>query len=72
MKMAVFWDVALCSLVDTDQCFRGITMMEAITSYETSVNIYQTTQCNIPEDSHLHTRHYENLKSHQVCCTFII
>jgi hypothetical protein len=22
MKMAVFWDVAACSLVDTDQCFR--------------------------------------------------
>jgi hypothetical protein len=22
MKMAVFWDVAPCSLVDTDQCFR--------------------------------------------------
>jgi hypothetical protein len=23
MKMAVFWAVALCSLVDIDQCFRG-------------------------------------------------
>jgi hypothetical protein len=23
MKMAVFWDVTPCSLVDTDQCFRG-------------------------------------------------
>jgi hypothetical protein len=22
MKMAVFWDVALCNLVDTDQSFR--------------------------------------------------
>jgi hypothetical protein len=23
MKMAVFWDVAPCSLVDIDRCFRG-------------------------------------------------
>jgi hypothetical protein len=23
MKMAIFWDVAPCSLVDTDKCFRG-------------------------------------------------
>jgi hypothetical protein len=23
MKMAVFWDVALCSLAETYQCFRG-------------------------------------------------
>jgi hypothetical protein len=39
-------------------------MMEAVSSSETSVNIYQTTQCNIPEESHLHTNHSENLKSH--------
>jgi hypothetical protein len=31
-----------------------------------SVNIYQTTRRNIPEDSHLHTRRRENLKSHKV------
>jgi hypothetical protein len=29
---------------------------------ETSVKFYQTTRCNNPEDSHLHTRR-ENLKS---------
>jgi hypothetical protein len=23
MKMAVFWDLAPCSLVDINQCFRG-------------------------------------------------
>jgi hypothetical protein len=28
-------------------------MMEAVSSSETSVSIYQTTQGNIPEDSHL-------------------
>jgi hypothetical protein len=34
------------------------------TTSETSVNVYQTTRRNIPEDSHLHTRRRENLKSH--------
>jgi hypothetical protein len=41
-------------------------MMEAVSTSETSVNIYQTAGRNIPEDSHLHTRRRENLKSHQV------
>jgi hypothetical protein len=40
-------------------------MMEAASTSETSVNFYQTTRRNIPEDSHLHNRHRENLKSHQ-------
>jgi hypothetical protein len=51
--MAVFWDFALA---DMDQCFREayylhhtlILMMEAVSSSEMSVSIYQTTQCNIP------------------------
>jgi hypothetical protein len=30
-------------------------MMEAVSSSETSVNVYQTTWCNIPEDSHIQT-----------------
>jgi hypothetical protein len=29
-------------------------MMEAASISETLVNFYQTTWCNIPEDSHLH------------------
>jgi hypothetical protein len=33
-------------------------------SSEMLANFYQTTQRNIPEDSHLHTRCRENLKSH--------
>jgi hypothetical protein len=33
------------------------------------VMIYQTTRCNIPENSHLHTRRRENLKSHGVAST---
>jgi hypothetical protein len=46
--------------------FRGAIiaiMMEAASTSETSVNFYQTTQRYNPEDSHLHTRHRENLKS---------
>jgi hypothetical protein len=45
MKMSVFWDVALCSLVFTD-------VSEAASTTEMSVNFYHTTRCNIPEDSH--------------------
>jgi hypothetical protein len=36
--------------------------MEAEFTYETSVNIYQTTLRNKWEDSHLHTRLRENMK----------
>jgi hypothetical protein len=61
MKLTVFWDVALCSLVETNQHFRGevltattITlMMETVSTSETSVSFYKTTWCNIPEGSHL-------------------
>jgi hypothetical protein len=41
-------------------------MMEAASTSETSVNFYQTTRRNIPEDSHLHTHRRENIKSHHV------
>jgi hypothetical protein len=40
---------------------------EAVRTSETSVNIHQTTWCNIPEYSHLHIRRCENLKSHTHC-----
>jgi hypothetical protein len=40
------------------------TMPEAASTSEMSINFYQTAWCNIPEDSHLHTRHHESLKSH--------
>jgi hypothetical protein len=39
-------------------------MMEAESTSETSVNIYLTRRQYIPEDSELHTRRRENLKSH--------
>jgi hypothetical protein len=37
--------------------------MAAVSTSETSGNFYETTQQNIPEDSQLHTRRRENLKS---------
>jgi hypothetical protein len=70
MKMAAFWDVALCSVVDIYRLLEELTasftrvlIMEAVNSSESPVNIHQTTWCNIPEDSHLHTLRRENLKS---------
>jgi hypothetical protein len=61
MKMAVFWVIALCHLVDVYQHFRGASclhhqgtlMMEAASISETLVNFYQTTWCSNSEDSHL-------------------
>jgi hypothetical protein len=55
-------------------------MMKAVSTSETSVNLYETTWCNIPEGCHLHTRRRENLKSHNEiraekhynCCDFIV
>jgi hypothetical protein len=41
-------------------------MMEAVHTSETSVNFYQTTRRNMPEDRYLHTRRYENWKSHNL------
>jgi hypothetical protein len=38
--------------------------MEEASISETSVNFYQSTWWSIPEDSQLHARRRENLKSH--------
>jgi hypothetical protein len=40
-------------------------MIEAASTSETLVNFYETTQRYNPEDSHLHTRRRENLKSYR-------
>jgi hypothetical protein len=69
--MTVFWDFATYCLVEIDDVPEVLTfsiivlMIEAVSTSETSVNFYQTTWRNIPEDSHLHTRRRENLKSHK-------
>jgi hypothetical protein len=52
-KMAVFWVVASCRL------------MEAVHTSETLVNSYQSTRRYNQEDSHLHSHRRENLKSYQ-------
>jgi hypothetical protein len=62
--MTVLWDVAPCRLVEVYRRFRDACcfhlqslfalMMEAASTSETSVNSYQTTRRNIPEDIHLH------------------
>jgi hypothetical protein len=41
-------------------------MMEGVRISETSVNFNVTTRHYIPEDSKVHTRRRENLKSHKV------
>jgi hypothetical protein len=41
MKTTVFWDVALCNLIETDRRFRD------------AVCTYQITRRNIPKDSRL-------------------
>jgi hypothetical protein len=40
-------------------------MMEAVRTSETSVNFNVNTRRNIPEDSKLHTRRREIMKSHK-------
>jgi hypothetical protein len=72
MKMAVFWVVALCSLIEVYQRFRGTFCLhyqgdECLRQQlpETLVNFYQTTRRYNPENSHLHTRRRENLKSYK-------
>jgi hypothetical protein len=64
--MAVFWLVAPCSLVEVYHAL----MMQAASTSETVVNVYQTTWRYNPEDSHLHTHHRENLKSYVVNFVF--
>jgi hypothetical protein len=40
-------------------------MIEASSTSETSVNLYQIIRRNNPEDSHLNTRRRQNLNSHR-------
>jgi hypothetical protein len=62
--MAVFLAVVPSSLVEVYRQFRDACCLHRTS--ETSVKFYQTTWHNNPEDSHLHTHHHENLKSHLV------
>jgi hypothetical protein len=69
--MFVFWVVAPCHLGEVYLHFRGACCLhqqdddddgEVVSTSETPVNFYQTTWCNNPEDSLLHTPRHENLK----------
>jgi hypothetical protein len=53
MKMAVFWVVAPCNLVDVYRRFRGIRPDDGGSTSETLVNFYDNTRRYNPEDSHL-------------------
>jgi hypothetical protein len=48
MTMAVFWNAEPCSLVARYGPTSIALTMEAVSSSETLVNIYHTTQCYIP------------------------
>jgi hypothetical protein len=61
----VFWDVAPCGHVEVGRSFIAL-MMNAVRIFETSAHFNVTTRRYIPEDSKLHTRHHENLKSHKL------
>jgi hypothetical protein len=58
MKMALFWVVAPCSMVEVYRCFNGACCLRhqgeaAARTSETSVKLYKTTRRNNPEDSDL-------------------
>jgi hypothetical protein len=52
MKTYVLLDVEPCRLLDTDRRFKAH-YASTISTPETPVSIYQTTQRNIPEGNHL-------------------
>lgn len=59
--------VVWCELTDVSEVlaasiYRATALMtEVVTSSETSINFYQTTWRNMPEDSHIHARRREDL-----------
>jgi hypothetical protein len=57
-KFTDFSDMLAASII------RAIALMMETASTKMSENFCQTTRRNKPEDSHLHTRRRENLKSH--------
>jgi hypothetical protein len=68
----IFWDMTpcsplslppACSLVPSWTYFSTL-KMEAICSFETSVDTQRTTWCYIPEDGIVHNHRCENLKSY--------
>jgi hypothetical protein len=59
MKMTVSCREVSQKLTDVSEVFTAYyiiiaLMMEAVSTSETSVNFYETSRRNIPEDSHIH------------------
>jgi hypothetical protein len=70
LKFRVFWDVLPCSQFDVDRRFIGAYCLHRQGDCR-SVDVELRTRQYIPEDSELHTRRRENLKSHIfICCLF--
>jgi hypothetical protein len=63
-------DVAQCSLVGTDRLLKVLVSsvirvtIDAVSTSEASISVYQTALRNNPEAGHLHVRLRDNLKSH--------
>jgi replication fork clamp-binding protein CrfC len=68
--MVVWWKFSDVTEVLAPSNIRAL-MMESASTSKTSVKFYQTTRHTIPEDSHLHARRRENLKSHQIFDVFV-
>jgi hypothetical protein len=75
INMAVFWDVAACSMIQfhrrfqrcfMSSCLMAPIMMETGITPETSLNFNQTTRRNIPECSDIYIRSRETLKYYLV------
>jgi hypothetical protein len=67
-------NVAPCRLVEVDRRFRGVSCLRrqgygdgGKKRLETTVYLYQTTRCNIPEDSHLQIRRHHIPFKEEVC-----
>jgi hypothetical protein len=84
-KMAVFWVVTQCCLVEVYQRFRGdcclhrqgdewvsALMMEAANTYETMVNFFQATRRYSLEDSHLRNLNLLHFPESSIIFQFVI
>jgi hypothetical protein len=52
MKMKVFWEVVLCSLINLNDASEMLTayinrQMKAVSTFDTSTNCYQTTTATL-------------------------
>jgi hypothetical protein len=61
MKMAIFWVVEPCSLVEDCRRFRSVCCLRHHGD-ETSANFYQSARRNNPEGGHLLNSRRKNLK----------